>query len=85
MEKVMKFRYEKFGGIIASDEPPFLAFVNRAYAREQGFQDSSIWQGDETIDLLTAPTEVHMAITSSCQGDCPHCDVLLEFDRRVPG
>ncbi|MBN2738835.1 MAG: radical SAM protein [Spirochaetales bacterium] len=69
----MKFRYENFGGIIASNAPPFLAFVNREYARNQGYEESPLWQGNDDIDILTAPTEVHLAITSTCTGDCPHC------------
>jgi hypothetical protein len=29
----MKYRYENFGGIVASENPPFLAFVDRTYMR----------------------------------------------------
>jgi radical SAM protein with 4Fe4S-binding SPASM domain len=69
----MKYRYESFGGIIAGDDPPFLAFVDREYMRELGLAGSDLWQGQEEIGLLTAPTEVHFAITNRCSLGCPHC------------
>lgn len=70
----MKYRYENFGGIIASENPPFLAFVDRNYMRELGLKDSSLWETkDESVGVLTAPTEVHFAITNKCSVKCPHC------------
>ena len=58
----MRYRYETFGGIIASEDPPFLAFVDRRFMREQGLDASPLWQGaGEEIGLLSAPTEVHLA------------------------
>ena len=35
----MKHRYENFGGIIASDAPPFLAFVDRQFMRDLGLPE----------------------------------------------
>jgi len=69
----MKYRYETFGGIIASDDPPFLAFVDRNYMREQGLEDSPLWSGSEKIGVLTAPTEVHLSVTNRCPSGCDHC------------
>lgn len=70
----MKYRFETFGGIIASEDPPFLAFVDREYMRGLGLRDDLSWSSeDETIGLLSAPTEVHFAITNRCQAGCPHC------------
>lgn len=69
----MKFRYETFGGIIASDDPPFLAFVDREYMREQGLADSPLWSGTEEIGVLSAPTEVHLSVTNRCPSGCDHC------------
>ncbi len=70
----MRYRYETFGGIIASEDPPFLAFVDRRFMREQGLDASPLWQGaGEEIGLLSAPTEVHLAATSRCPVRCPHC------------
>ena len=70
----MRYRYENFGGIIANDEPPFLAYVDRAFMRELGYPASSLWSGtDEEVGILSAPTEVHLAITNRCPNECPHC------------
>ncbi|MHC4645528.1 MAG: radical SAM protein [Planctomycetota bacterium] len=70
----MKYRFESFGGIIAAQTPPFLAFVDRNYMRELGLGQSELWEtDDETIGFLSAPTEVHFAITNRCSARCPHC------------
>jgi radical SAM protein with 4Fe4S-binding SPASM domain len=70
----MKYRYENFGGIIAGEKPPFLAFVDRLYMQELGFPDSERWQdSDQEIGLLSAPVEVHIAVTNRCRAGCPHC------------
>jgi radical SAM protein with 4Fe4S-binding SPASM domain len=70
----MKYRFESFGGIIASENPPFLAFVDREFMRELGLGESSLWvEGAESIGLLSAPTEVHLAATNACPSGCAHC------------
>lgn len=80
----MRYRFENFGGIIASEEPPFLAFVDRQFMREQGLGESPLWEGGgEGIGLLSAPTEVHLAATSGCPMSCPHC--YMEAGERAAG
>lgn len=69
----IKYRYENFGGIISSEDPPFLAFVDRDYMLDMGLERSNLWQENESIGLLTAPTEVHFAITNKCSVKCSHC------------
>jgi len=70
----MKHRFETFGGIIASDDPPFLAFVDRQYMRELGAGESPLWDGaDQGVGRLSAPTEVHLAATNACPVKCDHC------------
>jgi radical SAM protein with 4Fe4S-binding SPASM domain len=70
----IKYRYENFGGIISSENPPFLAFVDRDYMRQLGLEQSSLWDtSNESIGRLSAPTEVHFAITNKCSVGCPHC------------
>jgi radical SAM protein with 4Fe4S-binding SPASM domain len=70
----MKYRFENFGGIIAGENPPFLAFVDRNYMRELGLGESAAWNtADEAVGRLSAPTEVHFAITNKCSVGCPHC------------
>ncbi|MDH4203710.1 MAG: radical SAM protein [Phycisphaerae bacterium] len=70
----MQYRYENFGGIIAGQDPPFLAYVDRDYMRQLGLKGSSLWEtADESIGLLSAPTEVHFSITNRCSAGCDHC------------
>jgi radical SAM protein with 4Fe4S-binding SPASM domain len=70
----MTYRFENFGGIISNQNPPFLAFVDRNYMRELGLSKSAEWNtDDESIGRLSAPTEVHFAITNKCSVGCAHC------------
>lgn len=70
----MKYRCENFGGIIASDDPPFLAMVDRTFMKELGVSESARWDvEDESIGRLSAPTEVHLAATMICPAKCEHC------------
>ncbi|MCP4746236.1 MAG: radical SAM protein [Desulfobacteraceae bacterium] len=71
---ILRYRYENFGGIISSAEPAFLAFVDRTYMRELGLGESCLWQTcDQSIGFLSAPSEVHFAVTNRCGRQCPHC------------
>jgi len=70
----MRFRYESFGGIVALDDPPLLAYVDRALARRMGYPDHSSWQGAEDLEApLSAPTEIHMLLTGRCPARCGYC------------
>jgi len=70
----LNYRYENFGGIISSQDPPFLAFVDREYMKELGLGASPLWETkDESIGLLSAPTEVHFAVINKCSNRCDHC------------
>ncbi|NOR46332.1 MAG: radical SAM protein, partial [Candidatus Delongbacteria bacterium] len=69
----IKYRYENFGGIISSEDPPFLAFVDRNYMLDMGLKSSELWQKKDSIGILSAPTEVHFAITNKCSVKCSHC------------
>lgn len=71
---MLTYRFENFGGIIASEDPPFLAFVDRDYMRELGCGESPLWANPDTsIGRLSAPTEVHFAVTNTCSAGCAHC------------
>lgn len=67
----MRFRAEHFGGIVALDDPPALAWVDHALAAElghpvdDGFRSATPW--------LRAPTEAHLMITNRCPAACPGC------------
>lgn len=65
-------RYESFGGIIATEDPPGLAFADRDFVRNITGNESPLWSGRE-LRTLTAPVEAHYAITRSCTIGCPGC------------
>ena len=67
-------RYESFGGIISSLNPPFLAWVDRDFMRQLGYDSSPLWKDDAVPHgHLSAPTEVHWAVTNRCSGGCTGC------------
>ena len=82
-DSALQYRYENFGGIISSEEPPFLAFVDREYMRDCKLPESELWQEDEGIGLLSAPTEVHFSATNKCSAGCPHC--YMDSAKSDPG
>ncbi len=70
----MKYRCENFGGIVASEDPPFLAYVDENFMRDLGVHESALWDNKEkSIELLSAPTEVHFSLTNRCTIGCSHC------------
>ncbi|MFC1890159.1 radical SAM protein [Thermodesulfobacteriota bacterium] len=79
----LKVRYEHFGGIIALERPSCLAFVDRDYMRGLGYADSPLWDVDSS--WLTAPTEVHLALTNACNRRCVGCymDSGTRLDREL--
>lgn len=68
----VRFRYERFGGIIVSDEPPLLAHVDQDYMTGLGLPPSPQWSLPER-DTLSAPVEAHMLATRRCPLACQHC------------
>jgi radical SAM protein with 4Fe4S-binding SPASM domain len=74
IKETLQYRYENFGGIISSEDPPLLAFVDRNYMQELGLKPSPLWENpDDSIGQLSAPTEVHFAVTNQCSNGCSHC------------
>ncbi|OGS22205.1 MAG: hypothetical protein A2252_12375 [Elusimicrobia bacterium RIFOXYA2_FULL_39_19] len=67
----LKYRYESYGGIIASDNPPLLAHVDKNYMLELGFKKSVLWKSKRKF--LTAPLEVHLSVTNKCPLKCRSC------------
>ncbi|MBZ0254125.1 MAG: hypothetical protein K8I02_12365, partial [Candidatus Methylomirabilis sp.] len=57
--KKPRVRYERFGGIVSTEAPPALLFVDRDWLRRAGRDGGPRWEGDAEADALTAPTEVH--------------------------
>lgn len=66
-----KVRYEYFGGIVETEDPPLLAFADKNFMKEIGYQDSVLWNNG--VDYLSAPTEVHFSITNKCPLECKYC------------
>jgi radical SAM protein with 4Fe4S-binding SPASM domain len=74
------FRAEKFGGIIQTETPRALVFVDRAYARRLGHDGGALWDGaqpdpDAAISAahLSAPLEAHLQLTNKCDAGCTGC------------
>ncbi|MBK7973560.1 MAG: radical SAM protein [Deltaproteobacteria bacterium] len=69
----VRVRFESFGGIVALERPPLLAFVDQAFLRRLGFREHPRW--GEARSTLSAPTEVHMTLTRACPVGCRGCYV----------
>ena len=67
-----KFRYESFGGIIQLQKPSALVFVDQDYMRGLGYPESPLWKKKDS-QVLSAPTEVHFALTRQCSVGCRMC------------
>ncbi len=70
--EIHKYRYENFGGIISCLEPPFLAWVDKDFMRNISNVESKIWK-KKNSEYLSAPTEVHFAVTNKCSQKCEGC------------
>lgn len=70
--RIDRARYESFGGIISCIDPPFLAWVDQSYMQKVGYENSSLWEKDDP-GYLSAPTEVHFAVTNQCSQGCLGC------------
>ncbi len=72
-----RFRPEVFGGILASERPAALVWIDRERARALGLDGGAAWAGPEPADPLTvrlsAPVEVHLELTSRCAARCRGC------------
>ena len=74
MARNVRFRPESFGGIVSMEQPPLIAYVDRALARRIGPAESPLWTGQEEPDApLSAPTEVHLLLTGRCPSKCSYC------------
>ncbi len=74
---IHRVRYESFGGIISSIDPPFLAWVDKGFMRKLGYCASPLWEkkgiARQGEAFLSAPTEVHWAVTNRCSNGCLGC------------
>jgi radical SAM protein with 4Fe4S-binding SPASM domain len=65
----VRARREVGGAIVAMTDPPALLHVDEAVADRVGAQ----WRGAPVPGALTAPTEVHVAVTARCPVRCTAC------------
>jgi radical SAM protein with 4Fe4S-binding SPASM domain len=72
--KIQKLRFEHFGGIIGTEDPASLIWVDRDYLLARGFDGTPVWEG-EAPGYLTAPVEMEIAVTTRCNLSCPCCYV----------
>lgn len=77
----MKYRFEAFGGLVALEDPPLVAFVDEEFMRERGLGPSPLWGSARAH--LTAPIEAHFATTNACNFKCPGC--YMASGRRMDG
>ena len=71
MKLIRKFRRESFGGIIFSEHPGFMAFVDDRYANRCGIPTPD----NLPRHCLSAPIDVHMSVTTRCNLACPGCHI----------
>ena len=71
---ISRLRAEAFGGIVATEHPPALVFVDRELMRSLGHADEQVWDEHDT-GLLSGPIEAHYAITHYCRVGCGSCYV----------
>ncbi len=67
-----RWRHERFGAIVAVDQPPLLAHVDQELARELGIPPSPLWS-EPPREALSAPVEAHLTVTKRCNLACTHC------------
>lgn len=80
--KIITYRYEPFGGILHLAKPAALVWVDKDYMRNLGYPDSPLW--DMKTELITAPTEVHYAVTGQCSAGCKGCYVNSYLPGQAP-
>src|SRR5688572_15118183 len=83
----MKARAERFGAMVAIDEPVALVAVDRVLARRLGVEGGALWDGADpglNVAELVAPTEVHVSATARCPAGCPGCYLDAKPDGDEP-
>lgn len=82
--RILRIRAERFGALVAIEDPPALVSVDRRLARELGVDGGPLWDGDPRDDVLTGPTEAHVAATDRCPAGCTGCYVDARPDGHEP-
>ncbi|MBN1676251.1 MAG: radical SAM protein [Kiritimatiellae bacterium] len=69
MQTIRKARRERFGGIFYSENPGFMAYVDNETADSLGLAARE----DLPPELLSAPLDVHLSVTTRCNRRCSGC------------
>lgn len=75
---IIKTRREKFGGIVFFEKPGFVGYVNNAMADSIGIKRND--RAHYTDGILTAPMDVHFAVTRRCNMYCRGCYNTVKGD-----
>lgn len=70
--RVHKVRFEGFGGIVGTADPPGLYWVDRRYLQERGYHGGAAWAGPASPGL-SGPVEMEIAVTTRCNLACGCC------------
>ncbi|HVO29434.1 MAG TPA: radical SAM protein [bacterium] len=71
-----RYRFERFGGVLAFERPALLVTATRAFLKKCGLDGGAAWsepEDDEAVPRLSAPVEAHLALTNRCNAGCSHC------------
>lgn len=73
--RVRRMRAERFGALVAVEDPAALVAVDRVLARRLGAEGGPLWDAapPDHEAVLQGPTEVHVTVTERCPAACTGC------------
>jgi radical SAM protein with 4Fe4S-binding SPASM domain len=77
----MIVRYESWGAWVKLESTPALVAIDRAAARALGLGGAGAWSGAPRV---SAPLEVHLAVTARCGAGCKGCYLDARPDGAEP-
>jgi len=78
---IVKKRREYSGGIIFSEKPAFVAYINREYA--DSYQIKETEGAILTKDIFSSPLDVHLSITTKCNMYCKGCYKIRKGEEEI--
>ncbi|MEW6242943.1 MAG: radical SAM protein [Bacillota bacterium] len=70
--KLQKVRFEHFGGIISTEDPVGLFWVDRDFLKTRGYDGGQVWS-EPGPGYLSAPVELEIQVTGRCDLACSCC------------
>jgi radical SAM protein with 4Fe4S-binding SPASM domain len=75
--RVVRTRAERFGAVVATEDPAAIVSIDRALATRIGIDGGALWEGVapslSDVAMLEAPNEAHVAVTDRCPAGCRGC------------